>query len=356
MLKKSNQAIRRYVLSKAILQFKLKSKNKSKHKLTLFSNANSIGILLNFIAFLFQRTLKIHLLKTAFTNFQKNLESKQSYFLKLKEAFKLELNTFGHSLEKINSKGPVIFYANHPFSGMDAFALAAEIERFRPDIKVLAASYLQHFPGFKAKSFIINVQDKVKFKAQNKKVYSAVNDHIRQGKALLIFPAGDVSELSKNNSLYAMDPPWLEGFIRFGMQSVHTKFIPIFIQGEPSKRYLNLRLKAKTLSNFYVLHEFANRINRKMNFIAGKSIPLNDLEGLDIQEKIMYLRAKLYGLGSSYYKSLNGNKLIEEHCPKFPLLKQMESSLLQAVDAALLKRELAPIYSKYKGNTQRYNQ
>jgi putative hemolysin len=346
MLKNRTTAIRKYFLKKAILQYKLSPKKRAKQRLTLFTNTNGVGIGLNVVAFLLRRTLKIHQMKAAFARYTLNFESGQQYFRKLTDAFNIDLNSKGQSLSHVSKTGPVIFYANHPFSGMDAFALAAQIEKFRPDIKVLAASYLQHFPGFKDRSFIINVHDKEKNKDQNRAVYEKVNEHIREGKSLLIFPAGDVSELTRKNKVYALDPPWQDGLIRFGEQSGRTEFVPVFIQGEPSRKYLMLRLKAKILSNFYVLHEFANQINTQMCFYVGNGISLNDIAHLRLTEKVSYLRAKLYELGTNYYKSINGNHLIAEHCPSFPLLKQMESSLMQAVDAALIFPKLSPLYLK----------
>jgi hypothetical protein len=337
-------SIRKYVMTKAVLQFKLHSKTKSKQKLSLFTNANSIGIFLNLITFLLRKKLKVQRLKMAFSHYKSSVENSQSYFKKLIHAFRIDTNMQGPGAHNIEMKGPVIFYANHPFSGMDAFGLAAEIEKIRPDVKVLAASYLQNFPGFKEKAFIINVQDKLRFKDENKKVYQTINKHIRQGKSLLIFPAGDVSSWSKKNKLYALDPPWKDGLIHFGQHSSETSYIPVFIQGEPSRKYLKLRLKAKLLSNFYVLREFANQINTQMVFSVGKSIPIKSMASLPIHEKTMYLRAKLYELGTQYFQSINGSKQILQHCTRFPLLTKIESSLLHAVDTALIKQKMIPVY------------
>lgn len=338
MLKRIANPINKYVMTKAILDFKVKVRNTRRHKLFIFTKRNGVGILLNMISSLFKKTLQTTKLGNALVHFQQNLDPTKQYFQQFVKAFNITTKTLGESFSDINKKGPLVIYANHPFSGIDGFALASEIEKVRPDVKVLAASFLENFPGLKDNAFIIKVIKRRKFIEENKKVYEAVNKHIRDGKALLIFPAGIVSSWSPDNCVYAIDGPWKNGFIRFGANSKLTQFLPVFIHGEPSLAYLKLRLKSRLLSNFFVIREFANQINTSMSFYLGKSIAIKQLETLNQSEKISYLRAKLYELGTSYFWGVKGRKqhLGVNYSLLAPLLTIFENRLLSLLDPAYL--------------------
>ena len=334
MIRKQIRAAGLYVLARAKLEYRLKEYRNGKHRLFIFTRKNAVGVLLNSLFFIFQRPLKMKSLKNAMIRISKNQCKKLHYFEKLTEGFEINSTLNGHRLNKIPKKGPLIFYANHPFSGMDVFTLAAELIKVRPDLKILTASYLANFPGFKNWAFIIDVGADQKKKEKNKKVYLEINEHIRQGKSLLIFPAGYVSSWEGNNKFYAIDPPWKEGIIRFGQNAPDTSFIPVYIEGEPSKTFLKFHYRAKIMSNIYVIREFSNHMKTKMHFHFGHPINIKELADLNTEEKLGYLRATLYKMGTSYFTRTYGLKksISPLHCKLFPYLTRFESDLMQLMN------------------------
>ena len=323
-------SIKNYILSRIEMEFRIKNVADERIRLHIFNHSKGLGKLLNALIYVFRKSMKIKELKGALTKMSPNQEPVRAYFNHVCSAFGILPKLTTPFDVSIPEKGPVIFYANHPFSGMDVFGIASVIEKFRPDLKVLAASYLAKFPGFKNNGFIIDTVNKDKWKERNKMVYEAINTHVQSGKALLIFPAGLVSCWSKTNKIFAMDPPWKHGLISFAAQVPETRFIPIFIEGEPSPGFLKMHLKARLLSNFLIIREFANQINTKMNFSFGKSIVFSELEELNMADKISYLRAHLYALGTKYFYKAKGLQMAisPEYCHKSPLLTKWESSLL----------------------------
>jgi len=278
----------------SIVVFNWRKKAGKKGKFTLFCRKSFIGTVFNFVARFFAKTLHLNELGMAYERMQRDYDPSKRYFEQFVRAFQLTINVNRVQLASINNQSPVIFYANHPLSGIDAFAIASELEKIRDDIKVVAASYLASIPGIKDNAFIMNMGKSRKTKIKNRPILDEINKHIKEGKSLLIFPSGSVSRWFGKDKTYAIDPPWKKGIIHFGNQSKNTKYIPIFVNGEPSRKYLKLRQWSTFLSNFYVFREFARQIGSELHFKLGEEINKSDLLHLNMKEKLMHLRSKIY--------------------------------------------------------------
>ena len=352
-MKNIQDSIRTYLMDKGELKYRIKIQEQKETKLTIFSQKNLIGLSLNLATRLLRNKLHIPKLKRSMVSLVSNEDISTEYFNKFNKAFHVSTKLEGNRFKDVKREGPVIFYANHPFSGVDVFALAAEIKKVRPDVKVLVASFLEHFPGAKKHFFVINVLTGKKHKNKNKKVYEEINQHIKNGKALLVFPAGSVSTWRDKNRVYAIDPEWKEGFLRFGGASADTDLVPVFIEGQPSDRYLRLREKYTSLSNFYILREFADQIGSTMTFHTGMPIPLKSLNDFQSSDQLNYLRAKLYSMGTAYFKLTNRieTKLNYSYCWKNPLITLIESDIMRFIEMSTAsKLHLAPVQLQKEQN------
>lgn len=267
-----------------------------KKTLQIFDNSNAYGKLLNQISKLFTKTLKLDELSEVIFKLKELEKIERPYYGKLAEAFALKSTSKGIPLNTLPTDRPIIFYANHPLSGADAFAILAEIEKVRPDIKAMAANYLESLPGFKERNFIVNISKSEEAKIANRKVIANIHDHITSGGSLLIFPAGSVSSWQDGNRLKAIDPKWHQGFLKFVNDAENLEYRPIFIEGEPSQTYLKLRENYTALSNAYVFRELANQIGTSIGFTMGEAVLPRDFIHLEQEDQILYLREILYRL------------------------------------------------------------
>jgi putative hemolysin len=97
-------------------------------------------------------------------------------------------------LEKvIPEKGPFIIIANHPLGGIEGLLLLKLICKIRPDFKLQGNFLVQHIEEIK--DFILPVNPFENFKSAQSS-YRGIRgayQHLKEGKSLGIFPAGEVS-------------------------------------------------------------------------------------------------------------------------------------------------------------------
>jgi len=305
-------------------------KGNGKTYFRIFQNDTLTGKVMNQLSRPFTKKLKLDKLKIPLLRLKNDLDPKLPYFGQVVNAFNFKVNNRGKNIAGIPKRGPVIFYANHPLSSSEVFALGSVIEQIRPDLKAVAAKYLENVPGFIDHAFfveIFNSTNAVKILECLKKI----NKHIKMGGALLILPAGDISAWSEDNSHMALDPVWEKGIIKMAEQSPDTILKPIFVEAEPTTEYLKLRKKSQTLSDIYIFREIALNIGRDINLNFGENISFSMLKGLSNDQKMSYLRGRLHLSGTSFFKSKNLDVpfLYEGGNENFPLLRSEELKVLR---------------------------
>lgn len=270
----------------------------------LFGEKYLLGKVLNKIVFLLSLVIDLETLLMVLIRLRKSLAiSNEPYFKQTIDAFKCKVTNKGLDLSKVKKEGPAIFYANHPLAGLDVFAVLSEIEKVRPDVKVVAATFLENFPGLEGKSFIVNNQLYDGAKDYNKDKIQQINDYIKNGGALLIFPSGKLSRW-EGSKFHAVDAEWKKGFIKIGENHEDTDYYPVFVEGEPSKTYLRLQSISRHLANPYVFKELSNRVGTDAVLHFGPAIKLASIQDRSYPDQIAFLRQRLYGLGHEYFNAL----------------------------------------------------
>jgi hypothetical protein len=138
--------------------------------------------------------------------------------------FAASLQAYG--LENIPASGPLLVLSNHP--GMvDTLALFAAIQR--PDLRILALNrpFLQSMPNITKKLFYLSDNAAERMGAVKKAA-----SHLRNGGALLTFPAGQIEPdpAVYPGALEALES-WSDSagvFVRFAPE---TKIIPALVRG-----------------------------------------------------------------------------------------------------------------------------
>ena len=130
-------------------------------------------------------------------------------------------------IEHIPATGPVVILANHP--GMtDTVALLASLAS-RPDLLVIALDrpFLRALANV-AKQLIFVADDD----ASRMSVVRAVAKHLKQGGALLTFPAGDIepdpATFGRRRAVESVER-WSDSFALFARLAPLTRFVPAIV-------------------------------------------------------------------------------------------------------------------------------
>jgi putative hemolysin len=202
-------------------------------------------------------------------------------------------------LKRIPKEGPFIIVANHPYGGIDGMILLKIITELRPDFKAMANFLLYRIDPIK--EFIIPV-DPFEGQSQISGSVAGIKTalfHLKSGKPLGIFPAGEVSTYYNTESPGVADKQWNDSIIKF-IKKVEVPIIPIYFKGTNSRLFHILGLIHPLLRTAKLPSELFNKKNKAVKLRIGLPISLQDQsEFNDIARFGRFLRLKTYALGSS---------------------------------------------------------
>ncbi len=136
--------------------------------------------------------------------------------------------------DRIPASGPVVFVSNHPFGGLDAMAALSVLHKIRPDIKILTNFLIAKIPN--TKENFISVDTTYGFGRYVRSNFSGLRhaeEHLNNGGALLMFPAGEVAS-EKNGEI--QDSEWKSSLMKM-IRRTDSSVVPIYFHGGNSKYY-----------------------------------------------------------------------------------------------------------------------
>ena len=248
-------------------------------------------------------------------------------------------------LNKIPKKGPLIVVSNHPFGGLDGVILGAIMASARPDVKIMGNYLLHHITQLKD---IVIPLDPFGSKSAAKSNLKGMKDSImwlKNGGALVMFPAGEVSSLNIKTGKIA-DPDWsrhVSSLIR------HTKAttLPVHFSGRNSSFFQLMGLIHPRIRTILLPREIINKCDSDFKVYIGKPIPWNKLERFESDDEITkYLRISSYFLKNRQEKKYFVHKNL-----KFPTLtlplpishfkKAGQEEIIAPIPTELLKKDIA---------------
>ncbi|MDT8451994.1 MAG: GNAT family N-acyltransferase [Gammaproteobacteria bacterium] len=152
-------------------------------------------------------------------------------------------------LQAVPSHGPLIVVANHPLGGLEGMLLSRLLLSQRSDLKVMANDMLLAFPEFSDLFIGVDVLNPAR-QQSNARGLRQASQHLANGGALLVFPAGTVSRL-KLPGMRIEDEPWLPMIGRLAIK-YKAACLPIYISNRNSlwfyfSDYIHKRLRTLLL-------------------------------------------------------------------------------------------------------------
>ena len=93
----------------------------------------------------------------------------------------------------IPSRGPLVIASNHPHGALDGLALASVLRAVRPDIRILTNHLLSRIPELADVCFFVDPFGGPAAGARSRAGLRAAHLWLRNGGALIVFPAGEVA-------------------------------------------------------------------------------------------------------------------------------------------------------------------
>jgi len=197
------------------------------------------------------------------------------------------------TLTHIPTSGATVIVANHPLGCVEGVILAELLLQVRNDVQILANQYLKTVPELDQLFIGVDVFDGQNAHQANLTALRQAHQHLAKGGLLLLFPAGEVSQLVDKKSNKVTDKAWSHSVSRLIRKSRATS-IPIFIEGQNSKRFYLAGKVHPLLKTLLLGRELLNKSNEKILISIGTAIKYKEVNGLSDEQMTSYLRLNTY--------------------------------------------------------------
>ena len=203
-------------------------------------------------------------------------------------------------LKRIPKEGAFITISNHPLGGIDGVLLLKLLIEKRADYKIIANFLLHRIEPLKPYVMPVNPFETRKDAKSSVAGIKSALLHLREGKPLGIFPAGEVSTY-KDGKL-KVDKPWEEGAVRL-IQKANVPVIPIYFHAKNSRLFYFLSKISDTLRTAKLPSEVISQEGRVIKVRIGKPISIADQnEYKELAAFSEFIRKKTYMLANPFEK------------------------------------------------------
>ncbi|WP_395338037.1 lysophospholipid acyltransferase family protein [Ningiella sp. W23] len=251
--------------------------------------------------------------------------SKEAFADKLIDLLELDICGLEELKAKIPKSGPVVIASNHPFGGIEGVILARAIGQVRPDLKVLANKGLGIFRELK--DYFIFTNPLAPKDPRNGPSLRQCIAHVKNGHALLIFPAGKVSFFAKEHGQIS-EHPWNKVLGKL-ISAENCAYIPVFISGQNSPLFYRVERVFYKMRMLLLGRELLNKTGAKININAGNAISSKHIGSGTKEFKAAYARALSYAQDSSWRYEWPADTVVRQ------------KPLAQPVAADILKQEIS---------------
>ena len=246
---------------------------------------------------LLDRVLAIHKLDALYRENNLHGLDKTTFAKNLLDGLNIRLLGLQELQANIPKTGPLVIASNHPFGGIEGVLLAWAIEQVRPDIKVMANLGLKIFPELE--DYFIFTNPLSENDPKNAPSIRTCLKHVKNGGALLIFPAGRVSYFHKDTKRIA-DHSW-NRLIASIANRTNAHYLPIFVSGQNSPLFYRLGRIYFRLRMLMLPRELVNKRNAKITVTAGEAIAIKHYaKDIDLDTQTALFRAQSYLLDPAW--------------------------------------------------------
>jgi putative hemolysin len=201
-------------------------------------------------------------------------------------------------LARLPESGPVVVVANHPYGVLDGIVLGWLVGQVRKDFLILVHSLLTRAP--EARPYLLPVDFSGTPEAQETNLQSRerARQHLANGGALLVFPAGAVSTspdaLGRSP---AVDAPW-HPFVAQLVLRQKAPVLPVHFAGQNSRLFQMASHVSLTLRLSLLFKEVHDRIGTDVDVAIGDLAPFDELRAMSGRRGLLaHLRRLTYALG-----------------------------------------------------------
>lgn len=257
---------------------------------------DNYGVLGTLTGWILMKVLKISQLNKIYDR-NKHLED-VTFLNAILNEFQIEFEIDPEELKRLPKQGPYITISNHPLGGIDGILLLKLMREHDPDFKIIANFLLHRIEPLKPYIMAVNPFENHKDSKSSVLGLKETLKHLKEGKPLGIFPAGEVSNFEEDDKI--VDKPWEEGALKL-IKKAEVPVVPIYFHAKNSQLFYLLSKINPTLQTAKLPSELLTQKDRVIRVRIGKPIPVSEQieHGSTIEELGKFLRKKTYLLANT---------------------------------------------------------
>jgi putative hemolysin len=225
-------------------------------------------------------------------------------------------------VRRVPASGPVVVVANHPTGALDGLALAHALFRRRSDVRLLGNHLLSRVPEMRDWTIAVNPFDPRSI--ENRRGLRQARDWLVRGGVLVVFPAGEVSNVAREDGLL-VDRDWQQGVLGLVKWS-SAAVVPAYIDARSSRWFRLAGLIHPRLRTALLPRELLRLRDATISVRCGHPMTAAQLEALPAAgERLGRLRARVYALEPT------------------PRIAARPAAVAPPIDAAALARDVAAL-------------
>lgn len=181
-------------------------------------------------------------------------------------------------LPTLAQKGSLLVVANHPLGGLEGMVLFRELLRHRPDTMVLTNRVLHRIPELRERFIDVDILSSQSARKNIAGIRKA-RQHLEQGGALLVFPAGKVATYSLAEKRVT-EHSW-HRFVGTLSRKTGASVLPVHIDARNSRLFYAAALLHPVLRTAMLPRELVNKRGQRLRMVFGEVLGKRDFAHLD---------------------------------------------------------------------------
>lgn len=211
---------------------------------------------------------------------------------------RVSLDYDAQQLLNMPKDGPLIVVSNHPFGVLDGLSACHLVSQRRNDIKLMAHATFERAPELRPYLLPIHFEGASTALRSNVAARQAALQHLNEGGAVIIFPAGRVSTADKIFGP-ATDAPW-KLFVAAMIQRSNATILPIYFEGQNSWRFHLASRIGEAWREALLMYELARRIGSDVTVRIGEPTHASELPDINDRHLLLDdLRSRVYALSGN---------------------------------------------------------
>ncbi len=259
-------------------------------------NLKKLGFLGTGLGWLVMKSTKLSRINKEYDK-RKNLKGPE-FITSIFKEFEIDYEIPEKDLKRIPKTGPFITISNHPLGGIDGMILMKLVLEQRSDFKVIANFLLHRLDPLRPYILPVNpFEDHREAQSSISGMKKAIA-HLKEGNALGIFPAGEVSTDRDNNHI--VDKAWEPSAMKL-IQKSKVPVVPIYFHAKNSLFFYRLASMSDILRTAKLPSEMLSQRRRKIKVRVGHAISVEDQqEHGNLEAYTAFLRRKTYMLANVF--------------------------------------------------------